>query len=244
MKSAYLLIDVLTLAGPLALSFDKKVAFIKHWKAFVPAILVTSALYVLWDIVFTRLGIWRFNEAYVLGEYFVNLPLEELLFFVAVPYACLFIYACLRTYFPVIAHQNYLRIIAALVFMGCVVALFAGYNKLYTAVTALLLLMTLIYELFFFKGKFLPHLMLTWLVSIVPMAIVNGLLTSLPVLIYNNTENLGLRIHTLPISQNKYGIPIEDFFYNLLYITLMVMIYEHFLNKKKVRLSDLGKLPD
>lgn len=236
--STYLWINILTLAGPLALSFDKKVAFFKQWRAIFIAIFITSFLYIVWDIAFTQFGIWEFNSKYVYGFNIVNLPWEEFFFFISVPYACLFIYACLRVYLPVIAHQNYLRILSALTFMLCIAALVIGYNKLYTAVTALLLALVLVYELFFFKGKFIPHLILTWVVSIVPMYIVNGLLTSLPVLIYNDNQNLGIRIPTF-INDNKYGIPIEDFFYNFLYLTIMIMIYEHFLKKKKVKLADL-----
>jgi lycopene cyclase domain-containing protein len=49
------------------------------------------------------------------------------------------------------------------------------------------------------------------------MAIVNGLLTGLPILIYNNEQNLGIRIGT---------IPIEDFFYNLILMLWMITLYE------------------
>jgi lycopene cyclase domain-containing protein len=49
------------------------------------------------------------------------------------------------------------------------------------------------------------------------MAFVNGILTGNPVLIYDDAENLGIRIGT---------IPFEDFFYNLLYMTWMISLYE------------------
>jgi lycopene cyclase domain-containing protein len=56
------------------------------------------------------------------------------------------------------------------------------------------------------------------------MAFVNGILTGNPVLIYDDAENLAIRIGT---------IPIEDFFYNLLYMTWMITLFEIFKAKSR-----------
>jgi hypothetical protein len=34
----------------------------------------------------------------------------------------------------------------------------------------------------------------------------------------------------------KYGIPVEDFFYNLLYMMLMIWIYEARKNRKQIHI--------
>jgi lycopene cyclase domain-containing protein len=68
------------------------------------------------------------------------------------------------------------------------------------------------------------HLMLAWIIALIPMAYVNGILTSKPVLIYNNLENCNFRIGT---------IPFEDFFYNLLYMLWMIVLFEKFNSKKQ-----------
>ena len=102
----YFLILAASLAGPLALSFDKKVAFYKNWKYLFPAMIIPAMLYIVWDIYFTSKGVWSFNPAYITGIKLYNLPLEEVLFFFIVPYCCLFIYACIRAYFPNLVNKK------------------------------------------------------------------------------------------------------------------------------------------
>ena len=88
-----------TLGFPLALSFDRKVAFYKKWKALLPGLLFTAMVFVIWDVWFTREGVWSFNPDYLIGVYILNLPIEEWMFFFVVPFACVFIYECLIAYF-------------------------------------------------------------------------------------------------------------------------------------------------
>jgi lycopene cyclase domain-containing protein len=47
--------------GPLALSFDKKVAFYKSWKFLFPAVILPALFYIVWDMYFTANGVWQFN---------------------------------------------------------------------------------------------------------------------------------------------------------------------------------------
>lgn len=230
----YVILDILTIAGPLALSFDKRVAFYKDWKFVFTAIFFVSLIYLLWDVIFTGLGIWQFNQQYLTGFNIINLPWEEFFFFIAVPYACLFIYACLRHYFPNFQYPKLARGLSYLLLLLIATIVGLNYNKLYTAVTGIFLFFTILNQIWVTKGEYLSHVYLSWIIGILPMCIVNGFLTSLPILIYNNSENLGIRIHTLPIGQMQYGIPIEDFFYNLLYMMLMIWIYETRKNRREI----------
>jgi lycopene cyclase domain-containing protein len=56
------------------------------------------------------------------------------------------------------------------------------------------------------------------------MFVVNGVLTGLPVVIYNNMENSGIRIGT---------IPVEDFLYNAILLAMNIGLYEWFKLKYK-----------
>lgn len=227
----YLALDIFTLLGPLLLSFDKRVAFYKDWKFLFPALAMVSSVYILWDIAFTLFEIWSFNSEYLMGIFIWHLPIEEWLFFLVVPYACLFIYRCLETYFPKLQGPQNVAYYIAL--SGFTLITIANYDKLYTGITFGLLSLSFISALAIplfrkiIKEKF-KLISLTWLVSAIPMFYVNGKLTSLPVVVYDNSQNLAFRLGT---------IPVEDFFYNLLYIFWLVILYETF--KKSVKVPKL-----
>lgn len=129
----YLFLDVFTILGPLALSFDKKVAFYKDWQWLLPSLLWVSGLYLLWDVWFTAVGIWEFNFRYLLGPKLFGLPLEEYGFFIVVPYACLFIYRCLQAYFPNLKLPVHALYYGTLLLSAAI--FFSSWGKLYTSVT-------------------------------------------------------------------------------------------------------------
>ncbi|MEL7340916.1 MAG: lycopene cyclase domain-containing protein, partial [Bacteroidota bacterium] len=131
----YLLLNIGTLLGPFILSFDNKVGYFRRWKALFPAIFLTGLVFIVWDVWFTEMGIWSFNPDYLVGIYFLGLPLEEWLFFLTVPYACVFIYDCVKAYFK----RDYLRPYArqiSWVLVGFLLLVGAmHYDHWYTAVT-------------------------------------------------------------------------------------------------------------
>lgn len=93
----YIVINMATLFFPFLLSFDKKVHYYKQWKALLPATAIIGAFFILWDVFFTAKGVWGFNPKYYYTT-ILGLPIGEWLFFVTVPYACVFIFDCLNAY--------------------------------------------------------------------------------------------------------------------------------------------------
>jgi lycopene cyclase domain-containing protein len=121
----YFLILAGSVAAPLLLSFDSKVAFYRKWKYVFAAMVFPALLYILWDIYFTSKGVWGFNNHYITGIRFINLPVEEVLFFFIVPYCCLFIYECIYCYFPLLrrkaSNNKELLFLAVLLFISGVI---------------------------------------------------------------------------------------------------------------------------
>jgi len=220
----YLALDFFCILGPLLLSFDKRVAFFRLWRPWFLATLPISVLYLIWDIIFTKNGIWSFNSDYLIGLEWSQLPFEEWMFFLVVPYASVFIYECLIQYFPAV--NTPLRK-EALVWQLLAIAAFTmaiwNLHQWYTLVTFGLLAMCL--ALLQFSRLRLKSLLIAWLLCLIPMAMINGVLTSLPVVIYNNSENLGFRLGS---------IPFEDFFYHLLYMSAILGLYESQLKRQEL----------
>jgi lycopene cyclase domain-containing protein len=223
----YFLILAAALAAPLSFSFDKKIALYKNWKYLFPAILLPNIFYIVWDIYFTVKGIWSFNENYIIGIKLFNLPIEEILFFFVIPYCCLFIYECIRYYFPNLKNKKVadtiLKVIAILLLITGIIF----YKRLYTS-TTFLLTAIFIACIYLFKNWFKHFDAISFLVAyiiiLLPFFAVNGLLTAIPVVLYDNTENLGIRIGT---------IPIEDIFYGMLLILMNISIYEKLKNNSR-----------
>ena len=80
--SLYAVLIIGVFIGPLALSFDKKVAFYKEIRFLILGLIITGAIFLIWDEYFTIKEIWGFNPLYLLGIYLGHLPLEEVLFFI------------------------------------------------------------------------------------------------------------------------------------------------------------------
>lgn len=222
----YFVILAASLAGPLILSFDKKVAFYKKWKYVLPAMILPAVFYIVWDIYFTAKEVWYFNAERVTGIYLYNLPIEEVLFFLIVPYCCVFIYECVKCYFPGLKNKKIadiiLKLIAAVLFITGVVF----YQKMYTSWT--FILTAVFIGGIYLDKKWLRYFdaasfLISYAIILLPFLIVNGFLTSLPVITYNDAQNLELRITT---------IPFEDVFYGMLLVLMNIVLFEKLRTKK------------
>lgn len=187
----------------------------------MPAILVPGVFFLVWDEWFTQMGVWGFNPKYLTGLYVFSLPIEEILFFICIPYACVFTYEAVgyfskRDYFESITNKISISLIAALLIAGII-----NYYRWYTFLTFILCAIFLLYLMIKLKPPFLGQFYLAYLFILIPFFLVNGVLTGSgiesQVVWYNDAENLGIRMGT---------IPIEDAFYGMLLILMNITIFE------------------
>jgi lycopene cyclase domain-containing protein len=222
----YLLINIVSIIIPLAWSFERKVFFIQYWKAALSAILITMILFIPWDIYFTHIGVWGFNDKYLIGVNLFGLPVEEYLFFVCIPYASLFTHEALKYYIPdnpldkVANALTYFFILILFILIGI------GYSNWYTITATVLALLVISVLKYFIRPKSLSRYFFSYLLILIPFFIVNGTLTgsltSEPVVWYNNDENLNFRLGT---------IPIEDTIYGLSLLLINMSLFEYFKTK-------------
>ena len=223
----YLLINFFSISIPFIASFDKRLNFYKQWKYFFPGMLITLLFFIVWDIWFTYIGIWGFNPQYLMGIKLFNLPIEEWMFFITIPYACVFTYVSLNYLVRKDYFGEYKTLISWFLVIIFIILSIVYYNKLYTSITFGLTAIFLLIHLFVIKSNYLGRFYFTYLIILIPFFIVNGLLTGSfiegEVVWYNNDMNLGIRIFT---------IPIEDSIYGMLLILMNVTFFEWFKSKK------------
>lgn len=218
----YLLVDVGSIIVPFVFSFHPKLKFYKTWKAFFPAVIVTSIVFISWDISFTLFGIWSFNSKYLIGTNFLGIPVEEWLFFFCIPYASIFTYHCLKLFFRFEDLQHLGDTMTKFLIIILTIIAIIFIDRIYTSITFLLTSLFLIAHYFgLFSFVKIGRFYLIYFLLLIPFLITNGILTGSwidsPVVSYNPSHILGLRILT---------IPIEDSVYGLLLILTNVTIYE------------------
>ncbi len=220
MNSLYLWINIGTLIIPLLFSFEKKVAFFKKWVFLFPAIILTAIFFLIWDVWFVQMNIWGYNAKYLLGYYIFGLPVEEVMFFFSIPYACTFIYEWIRSH----AGENHLiedlHRWFTMFFFGIALTLLYWYNdKLYTAITCIVLSLILGTHLMVIRRRYMSWFYFAFLISIIPMLIINSILASKQVIYYNPDQQIDFTI---------MSSPIEDFLYNLTLLSVCIGLYEWF----------------
>ena len=220
-KYLYLILDLLVFIVPFIASFHKKAPFIKKWKYLGIAIIITSIFFILWDEIFTREKVWGFNEDYLVGIFFGSLPIEEILFFICIPYASVFTYFVLNHMIEkdhLFPHQE---LISSVLIILLLIAGIYNLDKWYTGVTFITLALFLSYQMLKIRPRYMGRFYFAFAVLLVPFLIVNSILTGLftddSVVWYNNSHTLGMRIGT---------IPLEDFFYAFLLIVTNIAIIE------------------
>lgn len=186
-------------------------------------------LYIVWDIICTAKGIWSFNENYISGIHIANLPLEEVLFFFIVPFCCIFIYECIRCYFPLLKNKKKADVFLQILAVALLITGIIFHDRYYT-------FWTFIFNAIFIGGLYLfrnyfksfdaTSFLVSYAICLIPFLVVNGFLTAIPVVLYNDAENTGLRIYT---------IPFEDTFYGMLLVLMDIALYEKLKTKRNAQ---------
>jgi len=220
-KYLYLSLDLLSFIVPFCASFQKKAPFYKKWKYFGIALLITATIFVVWDEIFTRENVWGFNPKYLTGVFIGSLPIEEILFFICIPYASVFTYFSLNHLIEkdhLFPHQE---LISSLLIIILLISGIYNVDKWYTGVTFISLALFLAYQMLKIRPRYMGRFYFAFGILLVPFFIINGILTGSfiegEVVWYNKQHILGIRIGT---------VPFEDIFYGLLLILMNIAIME------------------
>ena len=208
-NSLYLLADLLSISVPFLVSFHPRLRLYREWPALFAAIFLAMVPYIIWDVYFTRSGYWGFNPTYLTGHYLFSLPLEEWLFFICIPYACVFTHLSLLEINPGLGLSETAtrRISYLLLLIFALVGIF-NWDRAYTAVDmtfGIIILSLVLWK----RPEMLSPFYLTFLVMLIPFFLVNGVLTGTGIegniVWYNDQENLGIRMGTIPVEDSVYA---------------------------------------
>ena len=208
---------------PFIFSFHKRLQFHLQFKSFFLGLLGMLLIFIPWDIWFTSLGIWGFNPKYLTGLYFFNLPLEECLFFICIPFCCIFTYHVVWT----LSKDKSIKPMKRACWIISFALLLAGVllnDIMYTASTFIGLSIAMLIAPYYVNMKVFFK---TYLILLFPFLVVNGLLTGSfiedQIVWYDNNNNISLRILT---------IPLEDFFYSFFMLLVVMIGYQRSIDLK------------
>ncbi|KUO69257.1 MAG: hypothetical protein APF83_04325 [Lutibacter sp. BRH_c52] len=228
--SLYLILNIASFIVPFAYSFEKRMHFIRWWKSVFLSISIVGIFFIVWDIIFTQQGVWGFNPDYHLGINLWGLPIEEILFFVCIPYPSIFThYAFLYFFENTKLSDKLTKYISIILLISAILVLFYAFPKKYTTVTFSLFILLMVFSLWK-KTPVLPRFFITFLIILIPFFLVNGILTGSfienEVVWYNNDENLNIRLFTIPVEDAVYA-------FNMLYPSiLLIEFFKKKFNKK------------
>lgn len=218
----YSLILFFTIIVCFIASFDKRLQFNHHFGAFIKASIIVAIPFIAWDIWFTEKGVWWFNKNYTLGIIIAGLPLEEWLFFICIPFSCVFTYFCIDKFYKLKWLIGFNNLITFITIIICSVVALLHHDKIYTLVTSLITIATLIYLHFIARVNWISKASLVFTLLMLGFFPVNGMLTGTglesPIVNYNPANFLGIRILTIPIEDAVYGY--SQFLLNLYFFKL------------------------
>jgi lycopene cyclase domain-containing protein len=191
--------------------------FYSKIKPLLISLLVVGIFFVGWDVFATYRGHWAFNPSYVHEMRFWGLPVEELLFFLTVPYSCIFVFDSISYFFE----DSKLFTLRKRLSLGLGVLItfsaFSFFSREYTFLAVLSVGLTVLFVSLVNLELFCSKSYWTYVgLTLVLFAIFNYLLTSLPVVQYSSNAITGFRVIT---------IPIEDFLFNFSMLTNYLTVY-------------------
>ena len=220
----YIALNIFSFLIPFLFSFEKKwVNFIRFWKPFFLAIITVGLFFIIWDIYFAYQNVWGFNDDYLIGIRWFKLPLEEWLFFLLIPYASNFIHYSLEYFFPKLELSKRATQGISIILFAVSLGVFTwNLDKIYTASSFGLFALLMLFQMLF-QWKYARRFYISFIVIYIPFFFVNSALTGSysdkPVVFYDDAENLGIRVGTMPL---------EDSFYCFSMLYGSVLLFEYF----------------
>ena len=201
----------------------------QEWRRFGWVALGVSLPWIVLDALSHARGWWAYAPEHVWAARLLGLPVEEVLFFVTVPFACLFLLTSLQR--VMLTRQIDRRISDGLrygaIILAGIVAWLLPYER--SIADSLLLIVVVSASLWLWR-RWTRTDVVWWCLVIALFFICNTVLTALPIVTYDHAYGSMVRLGT---------IPLEDLLYNL---SLLGCAYLVFMRPWAARLQSAAPL--
>jgi lycopene cyclase domain-containing protein len=212
----YLLFNIVIFIPVFIFAYIFKPNFLE--KKLVRSISLVAVFFIIWDVAATYLGHWSFSPKYTLGINLINLPIEEVLFFVTVPFSSLFmLYLTIEKFKNKKVSPYFDKVFLTTASLSCFFLFGNSFGeKQYTTIASSLSLGCLYWLTRYMQRQ--QKYFYTWLfVMFCLFFIFNLFLTWLPVVEYGPGNIIGFRV---------ISIPIEDFLFNFVLMCGLAAVYK------------------
>jgi lycopene cyclase domain-containing protein len=213
----YLIFNIVIILGPILVYLFGTNKMVKpNSRSMIYAILIGAAFFVIWDELVIDY-FWSFNREYIIGFLIGKIPIEEMLFFISVPFACLLLWVNYKNYISNKIIKNFVpSLIALSFFLSCT---FLIYGKVYSGTVFFVFFGVVIIDILLKTNLFTKKSFIIFIFGITNLLtfIFNLYLTARPVVLYNELIKTNINLIT---------IPMEDFIYGMALIALVIIIYE------------------
>lgn len=205
----YLVFNLVILVPVTVLSFFPPPFFVRHWRAAWGAVAAAALPYLVWDALVTGRH-WWFNPLYITGVHVAGLPIEEVLFFFTMPFACLFSWQAIFHADRDTPRAGLLPIYAPALLLAPLGAwLFLARGLEYTGLALGSFGVAAALDLGLRTRVLARPRFLALLAFVVALTTVfNGYLTARPVVLYEERYQLGIRVLTVPAEDYVYGLSL------------------------------------
>jgi lycopene cyclase domain-containing protein len=209
MAYTYLYIDILAVIVCFLFSFDGRIRFYPYFGIVMKGILLVAIPYILWDAWFTARGVWWFRTEYTIGSSLLGLPLEEWLFFICIPFSCIFTFYCLDIFFNLNWTGRYQSAIVWSLLVLFTVTICLNYHKVYPLITGIMAIAIIVFLHFIAKVTWLAKATFVYFILMPGFFLVNGVLTGTgirhAIVNYDPDQILNIRVLTIPVEDFAYG---------------------------------------
>lgn len=204
---------------PLLFGSRNRTRIFPKLKYFIPAIVFTGAVFIIWDNRFTQIGIWSYNPEYLSGKQILSLPWEIWLYYVVISWVSLFVYEWVKLNFSRFEMANVAVAVSLILLVVFGLIAFFSRQRIYTFFTFFLLAIYFGYTLFRNRFKrYFAQFYITFFILLIPFFILSAVLVALPVISYSPEYTLSFRILQVPVEN------LASFFL-LLFINVTITEY-------------------